>query len=274
MTSTVRLLIGIAAVVLPVWALASCGADPNGAAEMLRQALDAGGCPQLKQIGIIAPKLVGSAEARLWSSMKTDARRPSQAAAERSATDRLAGPTFIHVGRVTSHKRIEDILHLLAEYRKLDPDAQAMIVGLSSSAAYRDYLRWVQIEQLNLPEDAVAWLGSVSDSQLDSLYGAAAVYVSMSEHEGFCLPLLEAMMRKVLVFAYDLPAVRETVGMAGVIFSDKSFEHLARRLHLLLSSPEMCEAIVEAQARRAAELAEAMDGRGFLDLLAVGSALP
>ena len=149
-----------------------------------------------------------------------------------------------------------------------------MIVGRSDSAAYRDYLRWVQVEQLNLAEDAVVWFGSVSDSQLDSLYSAAAVYVSMSEHEGFCLPLLEAMMRKVPVFAYDQPAVRETMGMAGVVFGDKSFEHLAKRLHLLLSSPQMCKAIVEAQTRRAAELVESMDGRGFLDLLDVRPARP
>src|SRR5450432_2414453 len=106
-----------------------------------------------------------------------------------SAAERAVRPTFIHVGRVTSHKRIEDVLHLLAEYRRLDPQAQVVIVGLSDSAAYRDYLRWVQIEQLNLPEDAVAWRGAVSDSDLDSLYSEAAVYVSMSEHEGFCLPL-------------------------------------------------------------------------------------
>jgi glycosyltransferase involved in cell wall biosynthesis len=249
-------------------------ANSRASAEVLREAFDQGGSSEERQIGIIAPKLLGDAGARLSSSMKTGAKPPSQAAGEPAVTDRPAGPTFIHVGRVTSHKRIEDILHLLAAYRKLDPDARVMIVGRSDSAAYRDYLRWVQVEQLNLAEDAVVWFGSVSDSQLDSLYGAAAVYVSMSEHEGFCLPLLEAMMRKVPVFAYDQPAVRETMGMAGVIFSDKSFEHLAKRLHLLLSSPRMCEAIVEAQTRRAAELVESMDGRGFLDLLAVGTARP
>jgi glycosyltransferase involved in cell wall biosynthesis len=248
-------------------------ANSHVSAETMRKALDEGDGSAPREIRIIAPKLFGAGEARLWSSMRTDATSVSQATGK-PAAERPVGPTLIYVGRVTSHKRIEDILHLLAEYRRLDPQARVMIVGSSNNAAYRDYLRWVQIEQLKLPEDAVAWRGSVSDGELDSLYSEAAVYVSMSEHEGFCLPLLEAMMRKVLVFAYDQPAVRETVGMAGVIFSEKSFENLAKQLHLLLSSPEMREAIVEAQNRRAAKLVETMDGRGFLDLLAAGPALP
>lgn len=248
--------------------------NSRASAEVLRQAFGEGNVTPSRHIDVIAPKLVGSAEAGLTSSMKSGRVPQSQFAGGSAASEKPARTTLIHVGRVTSHKRIEDVLHLLAEYRKLDPDAQAVIVGQSGNAAYRDYLRWVQIEQLNLPEYAVDWHGSVSDSQLDRLYGAASVYVSMSEHEGFCLPLLEAMMRRVVVFAYDLPAVRETVGMAGVIFSEKSFEHLARQLHLLLASPQTCDAIVEAQARRAAELVDGMDGRGFLDLLAVGPARP
>lgn len=241
-------------------------ANSRASAETLRKAVAEPG-----DIRVIPPKLFSASEARSWSSIRTAATSALQAVGP-AAPERFARPTFIHVGRVVSHKRIEDVLHLLAAYRKLDAQARVMIVGLSDSVAYRDYLRWVQIEQLKLPEDAVDWRGSVSDSELDDLYNEAAVYLSMSEHEGFCLPLLEAMMHKVLVFAYDQPAVRETVGMAGVVFSDKSFENLARQIHLLLSSPETREAIIEAQCRRAAELVEAMDGRGFLDLLAIGPA--
>ena len=244
--------------------------NSRASAETLRKAFADGDVSIAGEIAVIAPKLFGASETRFWSSMRTQATTSPQATGKPAAAERFVKPTFIHVGRVISHKRIEDVLHLFAEYRKLDVQARIVIVGASDSVAYRDYLRWVQIEQLNLPEDAVDWRGSVSDSELDSLYNDAAVYVSMSEHEGFCLPLLEAMMRNVLVFAYDQPAVRETVGMAGVIFSDKSFEDLAKQLHLLLSSSETREAIVEAQTRRAAELVEAMDGRGFLELLAVG----
>jgi glycosyltransferase involved in cell wall biosynthesis len=176
--------------------------------------------------------------------------------------------TFLYVGRVISHKRIEDILHLLARYRLLDPSARCKIVGLADNFAYRDYLRWVQTEKLNLPEDAVIWVGSVSEHDLAEIYNEATVYLSMSEHEGFCLPLLEAMMHDVLVFAYDRPAVREVVGGAGVLFADKSFDTLASQLHLILESPETCRSILDAQRMRATDYLRKMDGRSFLELIA------
>jgi glycosyltransferase involved in cell wall biosynthesis len=205
------------------------------------------------QIDVIPPKLIGDDELERASSTKAEAKP--------------IAPNFLFVGRIKSHKRIEDLLGLLAAYRKLDPLARCMIVGHSDNPAYRDYLRWVQSEQLGLPEDAVNWAGSIPGDELTQAYEQATVYVSMSEDEGFCLPLHEAMMRDVLVFAYDRPAVRETLGGAGMTFSEKSFEHLAKQLHFLLGSPDICRKIRQAQHRRARELADQMDGRGFLGLL-------
>jgi glycosyltransferase involved in cell wall biosynthesis len=208
-----------------------------------------------EEISIVPPKLVGRDEPR--STYSTQVR---------------ANPTkLLYVGRIISHKRIEDILHLLSEYRKFEPSAQCTIAGVSDNFAYRDYLRWVQIEQLNLPGDAVTWLGSVSEGELDEVYHEATVYVSMSEHEGFCLPILEAMMRNVLVFAYDQPAIRETAGLAGVIFGNKSFEDLARQLYYLVSSQEVYDQILETQRRRASEIIDKMDGRSFFELLAISA---
>jgi glycosyltransferase involved in cell wall biosynthesis len=205
-----------------------------------------------EEIRIVPPKLVGRDEPRSTYSTRVKA-KPTR---------------LLYVGRIISHKRIEDILHLLSEYRKFEPSAQCTIAGVSDSFAYRDYLRWVQIEQLNLPGDAVAWPGSVSEGKLDEVYNESTVYVSMSEHEGFCLPILEAMMRNVLVFAYDQPAIRETAGLAGVIFGNKSFGDLARQLYDLISSQEVYEQILETQRRRADEIIDKMDGRRFFELLA------
>jgi glycosyltransferase involved in cell wall biosynthesis len=230
-------------------------ANSRASANTLRKALDPNNSSRSKRISVIPPKLVAASEAVFFPSARLD-RKPIV-------------PKFLHVGRVSSHKRIEDVLHLLMEYRKLDSRAQCMIVGLCNNPAYRDFLRWVQTEQLNLPEDAVIWLGSVSDRQLEAIYDEATIYVSMSEHEGFCLPVIESMMRKVLVFAYDQPAIRETMGTSGVVFGNKSFQDLAKRLYSLLSSSETYAAIVEAQSKRSAELVKGMDGRSFIDLLTI-----
>src|SRR6185369_4996416 len=103
--------------------------------------------------------------------------------------------------------------------------------------AYGDYLDWIQDRELDLPGEAAVWRGHVSDSELERAYRDATVYVSMSEDEGFCLPILEAMAHGNLVFAYDLPAVRELMDGTGNIFSAKKFPELARQIQDLLRSP-------------------------------------
>lgn len=179
-------------------------------------------------------------------------------------------PELLYVGRIRSHKRIEDLLRLVAACRVRDPSARLTLIGQADNAAYRDYLRWVQSEELALPDDAVVWRGSVEPAELADAYARASIYVSMSEDEGFCLPLVEAMARDVVVLAYDLPAVRETLAGAGVIFRDKDFPYLAGRIHDLLAAPQTLAAILAAQRPRAADWLQRMDGRRFLDLLLEG----
>ena len=193
--------------------------------------------------------------------------RATPAEAETTPTCETSPTTLLYVGRIKSHKRIEDLLHLLAEYRKLDTSARCTIVGHSDNSAYRDYLDWVQRDQLKLPDDAVTWAGSLTDDDLRRAYREATVYVSMSEDEGFNVPLFEAMQANLLVFAYALPAVRETLGNAGLLFEEKSMAFLAQRLHQLLQHPESCAAIREGQRARAQELARGMTGAGFFEIL-------
>lgn len=183
-----------------------------------------------------------------------------------AATRGISPTTLLFVGRIVSHKRIEDVLALLVQYRQLDPSARAVIVGHVGHPAYRDHLREVQAA-LRLPDEAVSWRSAVASGELDDIYASASVYVSMSEDEGFCVPIFEAMCRNVPVMSFDLPAVRETLGGAGLIFSEKDFAALARRLRDLLSSPDALQTILDAQHRRAAELVAEMSGRYFLDLV-------
>jgi len=220
----------------------------------LRDAVGESGALLPAEIAVIPPRILGESEL-------------SVPEAYRAAKGPLP-PNFLHVGRIKSHKRIEDFLHVVAQYRTLDPLVRCTIVGAADTPAYSDYLNWVQTQQLNLPKVAVTWLGSVSEEELVHAYEEATVYISMSEHEGFCLPILEAMMHNVPVFAYDLPAIREIMGTSGVIFADKSFSELARRLHGLIASADARSEILATQRQRAVELIRKMDGRAFLELLA------
>jgi glycosyltransferase involved in cell wall biosynthesis len=172
------------------------------------------------------------------------------------------------VAQLRPHKRLEDVLRLFAAYRQIDGSAECWIVGRPTNRAYLDYLGWVERHELGLPAGAVRWYGSVSEEELAGLYKSAAAYVSMSEDEGFCLPIFEAMRNELLVLAYGIPAVAETMGAAGLRFGHKDFASVAQYLAELRADPDRHDAIVTAQSRRASELSQRMSGAEFFALVA------
>lgn len=184
---------------------------------------------------------------------------------------RTSGARFITVGRLKSNKKLEDVLALFAAYLALDADAECWIVGSGDGKAYRDYLDWVERTELGIPAGRVHWLGSIDDDELARRYQSADAYLCMSEHEGFCLPLHEAMLHGLPVFAYAADAVIETLGGQGLCFETKEFGPAAATIHARLGDPARLARMVEGQFGHAAKLARTMDGRGFLDLLGPGA---
>ena len=174
---------------------------------------------------------------------------------------------LLYVGRIKSHKKIDDLLELFAAYLRLDHDSELWIVGGGADKAYWDYLKWIEKSKLQLPEGRVHWIGSLTNAELAERYAAASVYVSMSEDEGFCLPVFEAMRAGVPVFAYGVPAVLEVLQGSGVYFRHKDYQYLAEALHSLLTDTIRLEAIIERQIERTDELAAEMSGQGLFRLL-------
>jgi glycosyltransferase involved in cell wall biosynthesis len=100
-------------------------------------------------------------------------------------------------------------------------------------------------------EDAISLPGSVAVGTLVAYYETADVFVCLSEHEGFCAPIIEAMSRGVPVVAYAAAAVPETVGEAGVLLSDKSPALVASAVHRLLTDAPARAGLVAAGRSRA-----------------------
>jgi len=182
----------------------------------------------------------------------------------RAAKERV----LLAVGQLRPHKKIEDFLRLIAAVRAQDASVRAAIVGTGPDAAYRDYLRFVETEELELPRDCVEWRGSIAQEELDALYARAGLFVSMSEDEGFCLPVFEAMRSGLPVLAYGLPAVIDLLGGTGRYFTAKNFPQLARLTLDILGDQPLWEEQSARQRERAAALANEMDGRAFLELIA------
>ena len=122
----------------------------------------------------------------------------------------VRGPVVLFVGQLLPHKRPDLLLqvaHLLGTYHR--PEAQVVVVGAARLPAYQQALARYQ-RQLNL---ANVWItGAVPDEQLAAFYRSADVFLTVSEHEGFCVPLLEAMAFDVPVVARRHAAVPEDAG--------------------------------------------------------------
>jgi glycosyltransferase involved in cell wall biosynthesis len=109
------------------------------------------------------------------------------------------------------------------------------------------------IAQLGWLPDRFLFTGAVPDRELSAYYRYSSVYISMSEHEGFCVPLVEAMAADVPVLAYACTAIPDTLGGAGVQFAPKDFEHAAELLGMLaFDDDDLRASVIEGQRRRLA----------------------
>ncbi|HYK99328.1 MAG TPA: glycosyltransferase [Candidatus Acidoferrales bacterium] len=140
---------------------------------------------------------------------------------------------LVFVGRISPNKRQDELIRMLAYYRRcIDPEALLVLVGSHrDQPQYYARLRALA-EQLGLG-GAVRFTGPVSMPQLVGYYRSASVYVSLSEHEGFGIPLLEAMHLGAPVVALAAAAVSETVGRAGVLIPQKDLAETAEACALV-----------------------------------------
>lgn len=175
---------------------------------------------------------------------------PDPATADRLAADKDGGgPDFLFVGKVSPHKAPHDLVKMLAVYRRLyDPRARLRLVGSPLGERYGPALA-AFVADLGLT-DAVTVTGSVSASELEAYYRAADVFVCASDHEGFCVPVVEAMGHGVPVVAYGTAALPETVGDAGLVLPDKSPLRFAAAVARVVDDEDLRTRLVTSAARR------------------------
>jgi glycosyltransferase involved in cell wall biosynthesis len=177
------------------------------------------------------------------------------------------GPHFVHVGQVMPHKRPEQLVqafHLLVSH--LHPDATLAIIGSRHLAPFVAAVER-QVAELNL--DGCEVLGSVPDAALAAHLRRADAFVTASEHEGFCVPLLEAMALDTPAVAKAVAAVPETAGGAALLLPpDAGPELLAEAMAVLAERPEVAAGFVHAGRERVRRVAAEDPGRGLLEALA------
>lgn len=167
-------------------------------------------------------------------------------------------PNLLFVGRLAPNKRQDDVIRLAAYWKRfIEPGVRVVLVGkLPRRRAWLDALQSLMYEQGFTPWD-VLFTGHVDHRELLASYGASHVFVSMSEHEGFGVPLVEAMRLRVPILAYATTAVADTLGDAGVRFTSKPFDVMAETAHRLATDMALRDTVLAGQDRRVREFAPA-----------------
>jgi glycosyltransferase involved in cell wall biosynthesis len=199
-------------------------------------------------------------------------RRPDPLVAAQVEAARGRSAQWLFVGRIAPNKAQHDLIKAFAAYREyFDGDARLRLVGGSSSHAYETALR-AFVDALGLG-GAVEFTGPVSDGALAAYYERSDVLVVCSEHEGFLVPLLEAMHHGLPVVAYASSAVPETLGDAGLLLDSKRPVPVAAAVDRVLHDDALRSAMIAAGKARLAHFDISRTRQKLLDVVAavVGS---
>lgn len=168
----------------------------------------------------------------------------------------------LFVGRMIPNKRIEDLIRIFCAYKRwFNPRSRLLLVG--AQGGFERYVAMLHHFADRLGADDVHFLGHVSNEELAAYYEVADVFLCASEHEGFCVPLVEAFHMGVPVVAYAAAAVPATMDGAGVLYHDKDPVRVAGILDRVVTDRDLAARIVEGQDAAL----ERLTGRDFAGLL-------
>lgn len=173
---------------------------------------------------------------------------------------------ILFVGRVIPNKRPDDLIRFFHAYKtEHNPRSRLLIVG--SYGGFEGYLAALHhlIAQLHLPD--VHIVGQVSDEELVAYYDVADLYLCASEHEGFCVPLIEAFYKQIPVLAFAATAVPATMDGGGVLYDTKDPHEVAGLMEAILSDVDLQERILATQNAALERLVSANFGQTLLDLV-------
>ncbi len=206
----------------------------------------------------VVPLLIDMTRADLTADAATSQRLAAQKA--------RGGIDLLYVGKVSPHKAPHDLVKMLLVYRRVyDPAARLHLVGSPLGERYGPALG-AFVRDVGLA-DAVEVTGSVGSSALEAYYRAADVFVCASEHEGFCVPIVEAMGHEVPVVAYGTTAVPETVGDAGLVLPTKDPLRFAAAVHRVATDAALRAHLSSAAQRRVEHFALDRSAARFVELV-------
>lgn len=156
---------------------------------------------------------------------------------------------ILFVGRIAPNKKQEDIIQSFHLYHKyINPKSRLFLVGaVVTTERYMEGLKEYIAEN---GIDGVYFSGHVTFPEILSYYKLADVFLCESEHEGFCVPLLEAMTFDVPIIAYASTAIPYTMGDSGVLFTEKDHKMVAELIDTVVTNSSLKDKIIKKQRER------------------------
>lgn len=156
---------------------------------------------------------------------------------------------LIFTGRIAPNKKQEDIIASFYYYKKyFNPRSRLFLVGSGSGMELYESRLKKYVRKLGLTD--VYFTGHVKFDEILAYYRIADVFLCMSEHEGFCVPLVEAMFFDVPIIAYDSSAVGDTLGGSGLLIEEKNFGEIAGLIDRIVSDSELRDKVLFNQRIR------------------------
>lgn len=156
---------------------------------------------------------------------------------------------ILFTGRLAPNKCQEDVIRSFAFYQKYyNPKSRLFLVG--SDGGYENYRKRLESLVNVLGVQDVIFTGHIRFAEILAYYQAADVFLCQSEHEGFCVPLVEAMYFQIPVIAYDSTAIYDTLGGGSIIMKEKNAVETAGMIDRLVKDENLRRKVIENQQKR------------------------
>jgi len=176
---------------------------------------------------------------------------PNREIVERYSSDDFTNILF--VGRIAPNKKQEDIIKVFYYYKKfINPKSRLFLVG-SYNGMEKYYSELVGLVNA-LDLDDVIFTGHIPFDSILAYYHSADLFLCMSEHEGFCVPIVEAMYFDLPIIAYHSSAVVTTLGNGGFLVTQKDYKSIAELIDIVLKDRHICDRLAHNRKLRLQEL--------------------
>ena len=173
---------------------------------------------------------------------------------------------IIFTGRISPNKKHEDIINAFYYYKKfINPKSRLLLIGAhNEDDNYYQKLK-LYVEESNIED--VVFTGHIAFDEILAYYKVADVFLCMSEHEGFCVPLVEAMYFEVPIIAYAEAAVPETLGGSSILLDTKDPKVVAEAIDMVVKDEDLRKTIIANQNERLKDFNNDVIKQSFLEIL-------